>query len=117
MKGEVRNPTTTWLLSFLCGVYGLYWLYLVNTELKNYLGKDELNPVLEVLMSLVCLPVGLFRLGEHIQEAQQRAGMPNAENQGMNFLIWFFLCGMGYLKAQEELNKVWEGGGSAPATF
>jgi hypothetical protein len=27
------------------------------------------------------------------------------------------LCGFGYKILQEELNKVWEGGGGAPASF
>ncbi len=118
MKGEVRNPTTVWLLGlFLCSIYGIYFVYLANTELKNYLGKEDLNPTMEAIFAWLCLPFGLMRLGATIQEAQQRAGMANAENQGMTFAIWVFLCGLGYKKAQEELNKIWESGGGAPATF
>jgi hypothetical protein len=117
MKGEVRNPTTIWLISLFCSVYGVYVIYLANTELKNYLGKEDINPTVEAIISLMCFPFGLMRLGAQIQEAQQRAGMAAAENQGTTFLIWSFLCGLGYKKMQEELNKVWESGGGAPATF
>ena len=75
MKGEVRNPTTVWLLSLCtCGMYGLYFIYLSNTELKNYLGKEDLNPVVEALISWVCFPFGLMRLGANIQAAQIKAG-------------------------------------------
>jgi len=50
MKGAVRNPTTVWLLAlFTCGLYGVYFLYLANTELKNYLGKEDINPTVEAI--------------------------------------------------------------------
>jgi len=120
MKGEVRNPTTVWLMCILCSFYALYWWYLVGNELKNYLGKEDLNPTMDLVIAFVC-PFYLFYLpikyGALIQEAQQRAGMANAEDQGMSFLIWIFICGLGYKNLQEELNKVWESGGGAPATF
>ena len=121
MKGEVRNPTTVWLLYICtCGMYGLYWYYLIGNELKNYLGKEDLNPTMDIVISLVCSVYALYlpiKYGKLIQEAQQRAGMPNAEDQGMKFLLWMFICGMGSKMIQEELNKVWESGGGAPATF
>jgi len=33
------------------------------------------------------------------------------------FLLFMFLCSFGYSKMQEELNKIWEAPGGAPATF
>lgn len=121
MKGEVRNPTTVWILSLVtCGFYGLYWWYTVATELKNYLGKEEINPMMDIIICLVCSFYALYlpiKYGKYIFEAQQRAGVPNAQDQGMSFLLMMFLCGYGYAKVQTELNKVWEGGGGAPATF
>ncbi len=122
MKGEVRNPMQVWILTIAtCGLYGLYWWYLVGNELKAYLGRDDLNPTMDVVIVLLCgfyayyLPI---KYGKLIQEAQQRAGMPNAEDQGVMFLLMMFLCGYGYAKMQEELNKVWEaGGGAAPGGF
>lgn len=121
MKGEVRNPTTVWILSIVtCGLYGLYWYYTMGNELKNYLGKEELNPVMDILIVFLCsfyawyLPI---KYGKLIQEAQMRAGLPNPEDQGVRFLLFMLLCGYGYALMQEELNKIWEAGGGAPATF
>ena len=121
MKGEVRNPMTVWLLTIgTCGMYGLYWWYLIGNELKNYLGKEDLNPTMDIILCFVCafyqyyLPI---KYGPLIQEAQQRAGIANAEDKGMNYLIFMFLCGMGIKNMQEDINKVWEAGGGAPATF
>lgn len=121
MKGEVRDPTMVWLLVLCtCGMYQLYFWYTVANELKAYLGKEEINPLMDVVLALVCFPYAYYlpiKYGTYIQEAQQRAGMTNAEDQGVMFLVWMFVCGLGFKKMQEELNKVWEGGGGAPATF
>ncbi|MGF1465830.1 MAG: DUF4234 domain-containing protein [Sandaracinaceae bacterium] len=118
MKGEVRNPTVVWLLAvFLCGIYGLYYIYTVNTELKDYLNNEEINPVVELIIGFLCSPFALMRLGAHVQEAQRRAGIADAEDQGVSFAIWSLICGLGFRKVQEELNRAWEAGGGAPATF
>lgn len=121
MKGEVRNPMQVWILSLVtCGFYGLYWWYTMGTELKNYLGREEINPVMDLVICLVCgfyafyLPI---KYGKIIQEAQIRAGMSQAQDQGVTFLLFQFLCGFGYAKMQEEMNKIWEGGGGAPSSF
>ncbi len=120
MKGEVRNPTTVWILALVtCGLYPLYLWYTIATELKNYLGKEEINPMMEIVITLICPFYSLYlpiKYGKYIQEAQARAGLPNPQDQGLTFLLWMFLCSLGYMKMQEELNKVWQGGG-APATF
>jgi hypothetical protein len=120
MKGEVRNPMQQWLFSVLCGFYMLYWWYTIGNELKNYLGNEELNPTMDVAIGFLCFPYMYYlpiKYGKLIQEAQQRAGMANAEDQGMSFLLMMLLCGFGIKNIQEELNKVWESGGGAPATF
>ncbi len=121
MKGEVRNPTTVWLLSLVtCNLYALYWYFTMGNELKNYLGKEDLNPTMDIVITLVCGLYGYYlpiKYGKIIQEAQMRAGIPNPEDQGVKFLLFMFLCGYGVAKMQEELNKIWEAGGGAPATF
>lgn len=118
MKGAIRNPMTVWLLSLVtCGMYAYYFIYMANTELKNYLGKEDLNPVVEVVIGMLCAPFAMWRLGTTIHEAQQRAGMANAENQATMLAIFSLICGLGYRNAQAELNKVWESGGGTPAAF
>ena len=118
MKGEIRNPMTVWLISlFTCHLYGLYTLFTIHNELKNYLGKEDYNPIVELLITWICAPYGIIRLGKYVQEAQQKAGIPNAEDQGIMFFVMMLLCGFGYSKIQTEVNRIWEGGGGAPATF
>ena len=114
MKGQVRNPIVTWLLIYIsCGLYGFYWFYTILTELKNYLGKsdEELNPTMDVVISFFCffyIFAVILKVGKLIQEAQIKAGNPNAQDQGVMFILLSFLMGFGYFKIQDELNKVWE---------
>ncbi|MCA9603430.1 MAG: DUF4234 domain-containing protein [Myxococcales bacterium] len=110
---------TTWILAIVtCGLYPLYWWYTVSSELKNYLGDEELNPTLDVVLCMVTCGLAEFlympiKYGKLIQAAQQRAGMADAEDQGIKFLLFQCLCFYGYVVMQEELNKVWTGGGSS----
>ena len=120
MKGEVRNPMTTWILcAVTCGFYGLYWEYLCANELKNYLGREDINPVMIVVLGwITCKFWSHAQIGKLTFEAQQRAGVPGAADKGMiAWVLSIVLCGFGAKMLQEELNKVWESGGGAPATF
>jgi TRAP-type uncharacterized transport system fused permease subunit len=122
MKGEVRNSMMVFLLSIAtCGIYGLYWLYTVGNELKAYLGKEDINPMMDILIALVCFLYGYYvpiKYGKLIFEAQQKAGVPNPQDVGVKALLFnLLLCGFGYKVLQDELNKVWEAGGAGPATF
>ncbi len=109
MKGEVRNPTTVWLLALVtCGLYGMYFYYTMGNELKNYLGKEDINPVMDIVIGLALLPLHVLPADQvrevHLRGAE-RAGTPNAEDKGVMFLLFMFLCGWGYAKMQEELNR------------
>ena len=114
MKGEVRNPIVSWAIcNFTCGFGLLYMLYTHLNELKEYLGKsdEELNPTKELIISLVCgfyVFFVIIKIGKLIQEAQIKAGIADAEDQGVMMLLFCFLCGFGYYKMQDELNKAWE---------
>ena len=122
MKGEVRNPMMMFLFGWVsCGFYNYYFTYKASEELKAYLGKEDVNPVVITVISMfTCHFWGAFQLGKLIMEAQQRAGVPNPVDKGViaGVLNMFYcMTGFGNKMLQEELNKVWEAGGGAPATF
>ena len=119
MKGEVRSPMQVWLFALLtCGLYGLYWWYLVATELKQYLERDDINPTNDLIIGFLC---GIYMLylpikyGKLIQEAQVKAGIANAEDPGMKILLMMFVCSYGYAVGQEEMNKIWNPNGAPEA--
>ena len=115
MKGSVRNPIVTWILClFTCGLYTLFWMYTTSNELKGYLEKsdEELNPTKDLIISIICGPYAilvLLNIGKNIYEAQVKAGIPNAKDQSVIYLLLcMFACGFGYFKVQSDLNAIWE---------
>ena len=116
MKGEIRNPLMAWAPLFIPFV-GVFWVfyyqYTIYTELNAYLGEEAMNP----MMGAIVLPLvtcGLYsfyapiKLGKVVQQAQIKAGISDAQDQGIMFLLFSFLCSFSLYKIQEELNKVWE---------
>ncbi len=123
MPGKIQNPITVLLLSFVtCGLYAIYWYYLIGTELKIYLGKsdDELNPIMNLVLGILCCPYGIYLFyfkypKEFLVEAQRKAGIQENDISMMT-LLFAFVCGyVSLYLIQTELNKVWEAAGAQPA--
>ena len=44
-KGTVRSVPMLVLLSIVtCGIYYLYWIYKTTDEIKNFMGREDINP-------------------------------------------------------------------------
>jgi len=68
-RGETRNPVTIILLTLVtCGIYGIYWFYLVSKEINAALGEERINFVLWILLSLLA-GVGTYIMEYQVQEA------------------------------------------------
>ncbi|MEM9193962.1 MAG: DUF4234 domain-containing protein [Myxococcota bacterium] len=112
MKGEIRNPTTVWLLVPLtCGLYSYYWWFTVADEIKAYLDLPDLNPAMEIVIAVLTCGLYVFYLplkyGKLIEAAQRKAGI-EARDQGPVFLLLIFVFYFGYARMQAELNRIWE---------
>jgi Domain of unknown function (DUF4234) len=112
--GEARNPTTVALLSIVtCGLYGLYWAYLVFEELKQYNGEGSGGAVGALLSWII---VGWFILPQEIQKMYQADGKQSPVEPIVG--VWLFLPIIGYFiymnKVQGALNEFWISKGAAP---
>ncbi|MHB1483325.1 MAG: DUF4234 domain-containing protein [Saccharofermentanales bacterium] len=113
-KGKVRNPVTVVLLSFItCGIYMIYWLFVVSGEINKAVGEERISAPLYFLLGLLCFPlifVGMFKMDESIFDIRTRAGLP----ANKNFILWLVLSliGIGSIiflyQVQSQLNEVWE---------
>ena len=116
-----------------CGVYYFYWQYVTTEELKNATGREDLNPVMDLLLTLLCCGFYSifvqYRNAQVVHESFARAGQQH-EDKSTFILIMHALSvlngvtGMiAMMMLQDEYNKLGglQGGGGGfggpPVTF
>jgi hypothetical protein len=117
--GKTRNPWGAWGLSLVTlGVYGLYWWFKVNEEVRGYDSRVQVQPGLAVLALFVPIAniVSVVRTGGRIAQAQVGAGAPGRCSGGLGFLFGL-LFATHIVYYQGQLNEVWaQHGSQAPGT-
>lgn len=117
-----RNPVGAWLgLPLITlNIYSLYWFYAVHSELAAFDRRRGISPgvaLCSLLFGFITLgiwPLVMYvKLGGHIRDAQQAAGLQPTSSGGVGFLLGIF--GFGVLYYQIQLNKVVDHYGDAPA--
>ncbi len=103
-----------------CGIYLFYWQYVTTTELKNVSGRDDLNPAMDLALSLLCCGAWSiyvqYRNTQVVPEVLARRGMQH-EDRSMFVLLMHVITlvsgGITGLFAmmivQDELNKLADG--------
>src|SRR5688572_20268355 len=116
-RAKIRNPWGVFgLLLITLGIYGIFWWYYINREMRDYgqatghdLGQNPTNSVLAVFPGgLIIVPalISYWNGTKRAQAAQRVAGVPLLS--GWIALILFVLIGIAYPPyVQSELNKVW----------
>jgi hypothetical protein len=114
-KGTNRNPITVIIFSIIsCGVYGLYWIYMMLKDINGMLNREEFST--GFIIATMFVPFWYLytyhKINDFMKEECPRRGIAWGEN---NFLIWIigaFTGGWGMLVAmfqiQTALNSVWE---------
>src|SRR6185295_6132018 len=119
--GERREVIVTLVLMFLtCGVYGLVLLYKMGSEINGHLGRNELNPGMDLL--LIFLTSGfwswyiMYRYPKALQDLIMAEGGPTTDLVLPCMLFAIFGMGLvSFLILQGELNKHWELHQGSPA--
>ena len=112
--GQNREPLTVILLSIVtCGIYALWWSYTYATEIKNALGREELNPGMDIVLTFVtCGLWGVyafyFKYPKLLTEMQPRAGLPVNDISLITLLMAFVFSPVSFFLIQSELNKIWD---------
>jgi hypothetical protein len=112
--GEKRDPLMVVVFTLLtCGIYGIFWWYTVMTEIKNALGRQDINPGMEILLTFVtCGIYGFYLYYKYPQlmlEMQDRAGKPRNDITMTALLLAIFgLAIVSIPIMQSELNSIWD---------
>jgi hypothetical protein len=124
--GTTRNPAVTLVLILLtCGLYYLYFIYIVSEETQEFLGERDTSPGVEVLLSL--LTCGLYniywdyKMGKRIAVMHVAVGLPPTDNAVLYLIL--DLVGFGGFGSlglinpilqQDSLNRVWTAAMTGP---
>ena len=112
--GEKRDPMMVVLYTLLtCGIYGIFWWYQTITEIKNALGREDINPGMEIILAVVtCGLYGIYLYYKYpmlMLEMQDRAGRPRNDITMMSLLLAIFgLAIISIPVMQSELNNIWD---------
>jgi len=110
-KGEEKNPVTLLVISLICGLYVIIWLFQTAEELNKALNREEFNPVVVLVSSLVCFFAAYFwayKMTQVLPELQQSRGLPPTDNATLIFVLFIVFPAIGVFMYQQELNKVWQ---------
>jgi Domain of unknown function (DUF4234) len=109
IEGAFYNVGLTILLSIVtCGIWGLFWTFRTNEDLKRY-NRDGLGGVLSVLIFLLLAVALMFTIPYEIKNAYERDGRESPVTPLWG--LWFLLPIIGniiwYVKVQGALNEFW----------
>ncbi|MCL2773693.1 MAG: DUF4234 domain-containing protein [Oscillospiraceae bacterium] len=52
--GKTRSPALVIVFTIItCGIYGIYWYYIIMDDLNNASGKEIINPVMFLILSII----------------------------------------------------------------
>lgn len=107
-----RSGVTIIILTFVtCGIYYFIWKYQTTQELKNATGDKEMNPGLDLLLSiLLCGIWAVFTDYRNAKKAYEtlKANGSNRGDQSTIVILLHFL-GLGFVSIymlQEEYNAI-----------
>lgn len=112
--GEKRNPLTVLILGFLtCYIYLFYWWYVTGADIKRSLGRDDINPPLELALNLLtCSLFSIFlsyKYPKLVLEMQERARVTRNDTSLVSVLLSLFSLGpVACYVIQTDLNRIWE---------
>ena len=112
-----RNPVVIALLSFVTfTLYAYYWLYETTVELQEETGRDDLTPILDVILAALTLGVwGVYAAYRNARIVHEELELRGEEHTDRSLAVagcgaatlfsgWAWLSGMAIL--QDDFNRL-----------
>ena len=109
------------LVLITLGIYGFYWYFKVNEEIKTYTGDQSISPgrsLLAVIPGfLLIVPpfIAYYNTANHVVRMQQQRGLASQISPSLvvilGLVIWIGMAAY----VQEHLNRVWDAASSGSA--
>jgi uncharacterized membrane protein YidH (DUF202 family) len=115
--GEKRDPILVLVLALVtCGIYGIYEIYKVSSEIRDALGRQDVNPTMDIVLGIVTCGLYFiylaYRYPQLILEMQDRVRLPRNDISLVSIIL--AICGLSMVSLfmiQTELNKIWDNAG------
>lgn len=113
--GSSRNIVVCIILSIItCGIYALYWIYVLNEDINSLAGEPEATGGgLVILFTIItCGIYGLYwnyKMGERVDVIKNRLGRPSSSTSILFLVLDIFgLAIVNYIIMQDTINKAVE---------
>lgn len=110
-KGQIVNPVVYLVLSFVtCGLFGLYWLYVIIRDVNAHQGKDVVSMTM-FLVGILCFPLNIYNMyliAKALPEMQKSAGLEAKDESVLILILAIFLYPAALLIVQGHLNAIWQ---------
>ncbi len=100
VRGTNRNIAVCIILSMVtCGIYGFYWLYMLNEEINSLADEpDATNGALVIIFSIITCNIymwfWLYKMGERVDRIKANGGqVVGSPNTSVLYLI-LAICGL-----------------------
>lgn len=113
--GKQRSVGTCILLEIVTiGIYGLFWVYWTQKEIKDHSGQG-LGGGLGLLIYVLVAPVTFFIVPNEVEKMVQQAGRTSRVSLVTGFWVLLPLAGpiVWFVKVQGQLNDYWRSAGAA----
>jgi uncharacterized membrane protein YidH (DUF202 family) len=110
-----RNPLGVLGLSIITlGIYGLYWYYKVNDEIRRFERDETVSPVRSLMALifgwLIIVPpfIAVWNTANHVQRMQQRMRVQQEISPALAIVLLLAVAIALGIYVQEHLNRVWD---------
>jgi len=119
-----RNPLGVLGLTFITlGIYGLYWYYKINDEIRRFEKDETISPARSLMALLfgwlIIVPpfIAVWNTANHVLKMEERSGVQSQISPALAVVLLLVISFALGIYVQEHLNRVWEkaAGTRAPA--
>ncbi len=119
-----RNPLGVLGLTFITlGIYGLYWYYKINDEIRRFEKDETISPVRSLMALLfgwlIIVPpfIAVWNTANHVLKMEERTGVQNQISPALAVVLLLVVSFALGIYVQEHVNRVWDkaAGTRAPA--
>jgi len=119
-----RNPLGVLGLAFITlGIYGLYWYYKINDEIRRFEKDETISPVRSLMALLfgwlIIVPpfIAVWNTANHVLKMEERTGVQSQISPALAVVLLLVVSIALGIYVQEHVNRVWDkaAGMRAPA--